>query len=272
MRFGKISAIALLLLFIAAAFLVIGFLPSFVPGAGAFDRVEPAVCKIVGAALMIGLTWLFLRRDLAARAMLDLRLCGRNLAVLLGSTFLASLIILCWLLLLRVLVPFHVGAGTMTAAGFAFSVVVYLFGSIIEELAFRGVPFLRLRQAYGVPAAVAIVSLAFGLFHVPGLQGAALGKVIAITALSSLVFCLGYLRTRTLWAAIGLHFGLNLTLHSLFGAGDPNRASLLRLNVGSPSPEWDAWFWSLAATLSLAAALLAVGGRAEVKSPVQEQG
>jgi hypothetical protein len=267
MQGTKTSALAVLLFFIAAAFLVIGFLPSFVPGTGAFDRVESAVCKIAGAALMLGLTWLFVRRDPAARAMLAVGLTGRNLVVLLGSTLLAALIILSWLLVLRLLVPFHLEAGTMTAAGFAFSVVVYLFGSIIEELAFRGVPFLRLRRANGVPIAVAVVSLAFGLFHVPGLQGAALAKVIAITVLSSLVFCLGYLRTGTLWAAIGLHFGLNLTLHSLFGAGDPNRASLLRLSVESTPPGWDAWFWSLTATLVAAAALLAMGRRSETPLP-----
>lgn len=267
MKVTKISAMAVLLLFIAAAFLVIGFLPSFVPGAGAFDRLEPAVCKIVGTALMLGLTWLFVRRDLIERTMLDLGLSGRNLAVLLESTLLAALIILSWLLALRLLMPFHLEAGTMTSAGFAFSIVVYLFGSIIEELAFRGVPFLRLRRAYGVPIAVAVVSLAFGLFHVPCLQGAALAKIVAITALSSLVFCLGYLRTGTLWAAIGLHFGLNLTLHSIFGAGDPNRASLLRLNVASPLPGWDAWFWSLTATLIVAAALLAIVRRSRVGLP-----
>ena len=80
-----------------------------------------------------------------------------------------------------------------------------------------------------------------------------------ITALSSLLFCLGFLRTGTLWAAIGLHFGLNLTLHSIFGAGDPNRASLIRLAVEPAQLGWDAWFWSLTAMLILAAVLFATG-------------
>jgi uncharacterized membrane protein YedE/YeeE len=110
-------------------------------------------------------------------------------------------------------------------------------------------------------AGVAIVSLAFGLFHFPGLHGTTLPKVILITALSSVIFCLGFLQAGALWAAIGLHFGLNLTLHSIVGAGDPNRASLLRLHVDSPQLGWDAWFWSLVATLILAAALLAIGCR-----------
>jgi hypothetical protein len=122
-----------LLLFIAAAFLVIGFPPSFAPGAGAFDRVEPAICKTIGAALMLGLTWLFVRPDRNAQAMLNLPLSGRNVTVLLGSALVASLIILCWLLVLRFLVPFHLERGTTTAVGFAFSVLVHLFGSIIAK-------------------------------------------------------------------------------------------------------------------------------------------
>ena len=149
----------------------------------------------------------------------------------------------------------------MTATGFAFSVVVYLFGSIIEELAFRGYPFLRLRWGYGVVAAVALVSLAFGLFHFPGMHGLALLKVVAMTGLCSVIFCLGFLRAGTLWAAIALHAGMNITLHSILGAGDANRASLLRVVPDGPASDWDVWFWSFMLAGSAAAIVLALGLR-----------
>ena len=253
---SKLWPLGLLLLFVAAAYAVIGVGPSFVPFAGTFDRLAPAVCKIIGAILLFGLTWLFIRRDQASQAMLGLRPSGKNLRVLLISSVAGGAIVLVWLLLLRLILPFHIEAGALRATGFGFSVIVYLFGSVIEELAFRGYPFLVLRRAYGVVMAVAVVSTAFGLFHVPGMHGVALAKMIAITGLCSVIFCLGFLRTGTLWAAIGLHAGMNLILHSVFGAGDANRASLFRVVADGPSLGWDAWFWSMIAVLIASAVIL----------------
>ena len=261
MRRFKPQPILVLLLFVAAAFVVIGAGPAFVPMAGPFDRPEAAIWKIIGAALMFALTWWFVRRDPYARDMLDLGLSGRNLRVLLGWTLVGAAIIFGWLLLFRGLQSFQIETGTMTATGFAVSVVVYLFGSVIEELAFRGYPFLRMRRTYGVVAAVAITSLAFGLFHFPGMHGLALLKMVATAGLCSVIFCLGYLRAGTLWAAIALHAGLNITLHSILGAGDANRASLLRVVTDGPAPGWDVWFWSFMVAGSMAAVMLAIGLR-----------
>lgn len=269
MQVFRLKPMALLALFFAAAVLVIGFLPSFVPMTGRFDSWQSAMCKVIGAGLMLAVTWLFVRHDPATRVMLGMMLNRRNVVILLASTLVAALIIVVWLLVMRALVPFHFETGTMTGAGFILSIIVYLFGSIIEELAFRGVPFLRVRRAYGVVAAVAIVSLAFGVFHVlgphiltvPGI------KTIAITGICSLVFCLGYLRTASLWAAIGLHFGMNLTLHSLFGAGDLSRASLFRLVYDSPALNWDVWFWSFLGTMTVVALLFTVRFAPGVSSP-----
>lgn len=257
----KPQPILVLLLFVVAGFLIIGAGPMFVPMAGTFDRHEAAIWKIIGAALMLALTWCFVRRDPYARAMLDLGLSGRNIGVLFGWTLVAAAIIFGWLLLFRGFQPFHIEAGTMTATGFAFSVLVYLFGSIIEELAFRGYPFLRMRRAYGVVAAVVIASLAFGLFHFPGMHGLALLKIVATAGLCSIIFCLGFLRAGTLWAAIALHAGINITLHSILGAGDANRASLLRVVADGPAPGWDVWFWSFMLAGSVAAIVLALGLR-----------
>jgi membrane protease YdiL (CAAX protease family) len=251
---------AVFALFFAAAVLMIGFLPSFVPMTGRFDSWQSATCKVVGAGLMFGLTWLFVRSDPAARAMLSMAPNSRNLIILLGSALVAALIILLWMLVMRAVIPFHFKTGTMTGAGFVLSVIVYLFGSVIEELAFRGVPFLQLRRSYGVAAAVAMVSLAFGFLHVLGPQALTVAgiKTIAITGMCSLVFCLGNLRTASLWAAIGLHFGMNLTLHSFLGGGDPNRASLFRLVYESPPSNWDPGFWSFIGTMALIALLFTV--------------
>lgn len=257
-----------LLLFVIAAFFIIGTGPMFVPMAGPFDRPEAAIWKVIGAALMFGLTWLFVRRDSYARTMLDFGLSGRNMRVLLGWTVVGAAIIFGWLLVFRAFQPFDIEGGTMTPAGFAVSLVVYVFGSIIEELAFRGYPFLLMRRAYGVVAAVAIASLAFGLFHFPGMHGLALLKVVATAGLCSVIFCVGYLRAGTLWAAVALHAGFNITLHSILGAGDPNRASLFRVVPEGPEPGWDVWFWSFMVAGSVAAVVLALG----LRKPARDDG
>ena len=261
MRTFRPQPILVMLLFGVAAFVVIGAGPMFVPMAGPFDRPEAAIWKLIGAALMFALTWWFIRRDPYSRAMLDLGFTRRNIGVLLGWTLVGAAIMFSWLALFRGLQPFHIEAGTMTATGFAVSVVVYLFGSIIEELAFRGYPFLRMRRAYGAVAAVAISSLAFGLFHFPGMHGLALLKMVATAGLCSVIFCLGFLRAGTLWAAIALHAGLNITLHSILGTGDSSRASLFRVVTDGPAPGWDVWFWSFMLAGSIAAVVIALGLR-----------
>jgi membrane protease YdiL (CAAX protease family) len=188
--------------------------------------------------------------------MLGLGLSHGNAGILLGSLAAGGAIIVIWLLVLRLIVPFRVEAGNLNATGFLLSVLVYLFGSVTEELAFRGYPFVRLRTAYGVVLTVGITSLAFGVFHAPGMQGAALAKVIAITALSSVIFCFGFLRTGTLWSAVGLHAGMNIALHSIFGAGDASRASLFKIVPNAPASGWDLWFWSMTAVLMASAMML----------------
>jgi hypothetical protein len=119
-----------------------------------------------------------------------------------------------------------------------------------------------------VVAAVAIASLAFGLFHFPGMHGLALLKVVATAGLCSVIFCLGYLRAGTLWAAVALHAGFNITLHSILGAGDPNRASLFRVVPEGPAPGWDVWFWSFMVAGSVAAVVLALG----LRKPARDDG
>ncbi|MBW8745877.1 MAG: CPBP family intramembrane metalloprotease, partial [Sphingomonas sp.] len=88
--------------------------------------------------------------------------------------------------------------------------------------------------------------LAFGLLHLPGMTGVNAIKIVALTGLSSLLFCLAYLPSGSLWMAVGLHAGMNFMLHSVLGAGGDRGPSLLKPIYTQTSPvAYDAAFWSL---------------------------
>ncbi|HEV8284723.1 MAG TPA: CPBP family intramembrane glutamic endopeptidase [Chitinophagaceae bacterium] len=82
-----------------------------------------------------------------------------------------------------------------------------------------------LSQLLGWRAAVCIMALPFGLFHLPGL-GFSIGgwKMIITTATYSFVFSYAFILTGTLWTAIGAHVVSNILLHSISGLDGLARA------------------------------------------------
>lgn len=89
-------------------------------------------------------------------------------------------------------------------------IVVLLFGSVGEELVFHGYAFQHLVQHVGEFATVLPVGILFGLMHL-GNQNATLLAVVNTIAWGVLLGC-AYLRTRTLWLPIGMHFGWNVAM------------------------------------------------------------
>lgn len=85
----------------------------------------------------------------------------------------------------------------------------------LEEIAFRGYPFMTLIKAIGRwPAAIAM-SLLFAAGHLLNPHWTYLG--FANTALVGLLLSLSFLRTGALWMAIGIHFAWNIALGTLYG-------------------------------------------------------
>lgn len=81
---------------------------------------------------------------------------------------------------------------------------VGIFAPLVEELAFRGLMYKRVKEYAGVNAGVIVSSLAFGLYHgnmVQFIFAALLGAVMAIF----------YEKTDNLWVPIMLHIGVNIT-------------------------------------------------------------
>jgi hypothetical protein len=76
-----------------------------------------------------------------------------------------------------------------------------------EELIFRGYPFQKLVESLGPPGAVALSSACFGLVHLGNPHHTWISTVN--TMLVGIPFSIAYLRTRSLWMPVGMHFTWN---------------------------------------------------------------
>jgi membrane protease YdiL (CAAX protease family) len=102
--------------------------------------------------------------------------------------------------------------------------------AIGEETIFRGYLLSGLKSAWGKWAALALMMVIFGLFHLPaysegGLQAGTLTLAILLASLFGLLFGLVYLRTGTLWLPVALHFAWNFV-----------ETDLLNLTADSTNP------------------------------------
>lgn len=136
-------------------------------------------------------------------------------------------------------------------------------GAAAEEVLFRGYPFQVLARASGPVAATIVISLAFAIGHIGNPNASALG--IANIFLAGVMLSAAYLRTRSLWLAIGVHLGWNWGMASLLDLPvsgldfletpryEPVLGGATWLTGGAFGPEG-----GLAATLGFAIALAAV--------------
>jgi hypothetical protein len=97
-------------------------------------------------------------------------------------------------------------------------VILLVGGALLEELSFRGYPFQRLVEAVRPVGAIAVLSILFGAIH---LQNPNAGGVLSLgffnTILVGVLFAYAYLRTKTLWLPIGMHFSWNFFLGVVYG-------------------------------------------------------
>lgn len=117
--------------------------------------------------------------------------------------------------------------------GGSFLLVVLLIAATNEEMIFRGYAFQRLVDSVGAVAAVALFSLLFGLSHLTNPAHTWISTVN--TMLVGVPFAVAYLRTRSLWIPIGMHFAWNFIQGYVLGfqvSGLVFPVSLLRPDVG----------------------------------------
>lgn len=96
--------------------------------------------------------------------------------------------------------------------------VLVFIQATAEELVFRGYLLQQLGTRFASPIAWAVIPAAlFGLLHAWNTTGEAAYYYVAITAITGVTFAVLVWRTGNLWAAIGMHWGVNMI--SLTGVG-----------------------------------------------------
>jgi hypothetical protein len=110
--------------------------------------------------------------------------------------------------------------------------LILLIAATNEELIFRGYPFQKLVESLGPPGAVAVSSACFGLAHLGNSHHTWISTVN--TMLVGIPLSIAYLRTRSLWMPVGVHFTWNYVQGFVFGlpvSGYTFSSSLLKVQV-----------------------------------------
>ena len=159
-------------------------------------------------AAMIGVTWLFLRRDGQTLATLGIELRWRRAGELLGGYASGVLLIAVVAVGIRLLLPFPWKRNLQFRPAVAgFSAAYYLCGNSVEELVFRGYGFKRLIEAIGHWRAQLLTALLFALFHI--FNGWSWQVALVGTTTGSLLFGLVFIRWQSVPAAVGVHAATN---------------------------------------------------------------
>jgi hypothetical protein len=123
----------------------------------------------------------------------------------------------------------------MLLAG-SFSLGLFVVAAAKEEVIFRGYAFQRLAEAITPVGAIAVTSAFFGLAHFANPHRTWISTLN--TTLVGIPFCIAYLRTRSLWLPIGIHFVWNFLQGFLFGlpvSGIVFSATVLTARVQGPA-------------------------------------
>jgi hypothetical protein len=123
---------------------------------------------------------------------------------------------------------------SMWRAG-TFSFLMFTVAAINEEAIFRGYPFQRLAESITPAGAIAATSALFGIAHLGNPHRTWISTLN--TALVGIPFAIAYLRTRSLWMPIGMHFIWNFLMGFFLGlpvSGLTISASVLTARVGGP--------------------------------------
>ena len=96
------------------------------------------------------------------------------------------------------------------------SALLFIFAALAEEALFRGYPLQTLTRARLAWLAVLLTSVPFAAVHLQN-PNVVKGFTFINTSLAGVWLAVAYLRTRSLWLPLGVHWAWNWALGSLFG-------------------------------------------------------
>jgi membrane protease YdiL (CAAX protease family) len=107
------------------------------------------------------------------------------------------------------------GAGSITRT-LTLSLGIFVFAAAAEEILFRGYPLQTLTRANLAWLGILLTSVPFATVHLNN-PHAVPGFTFINTALAGVWLAVAYLRTRSLWLPLGLHWSWNWVQASLLG-------------------------------------------------------
>jgi hypothetical protein len=120
------------------------------------------------------------------------------------------------------------------------SAIIFVLAGAAEEALFRGYPLQTLTRAKLAWLGVLITSVPFALVHLRN-PHATTGFTFVNTAIAGVWLAVAYLRTRSLWFPLGLHWSWNWTQASLLGipvSGIDRIAPAPLLHAMNAGPDW----------------------------------
>jgi membrane protease YdiL (CAAX protease family) len=180
---------------------------------------------IVLVALVVGLSYLFLRREGRTLGVLGLDASWGRVRELAAGFAGGALLVALMALAVRLALPFPWARNPQFSAGLAaWSLLWFLCGNAVEELVFRGYSFERLIGGLGHWRAQLVTALLFAVFHM--VNGWPWQVALLGTTVGSLLFGLVFVRWRSVPAAVGVHAAVNW-VRDLLLTDPPTAKSLL---------------------------------------------
>jgi len=120
------------------------------------------------------------------------------------------------------------------------SAVIFIVAAAAEEVLFRGYPLQTLTRARLAWLGVFLTSVPFAVVHLNN-PNVSRGFTFVNTALAGVWLAIAYLRTRSLWFPLGLHWSWNWMQASIFGlpvSGIERLAPAPLLHAMNAGPDW----------------------------------
>jgi len=121
--------------------------------------------------------------------------------------------------------------------GLLSALAFFLMGALVEELLFRGVLFRLIEKMTATWIALALSALLFGAIHIAN-PHATIFSSLAIALEAGILLALAYVLTRSLWFAIGIHWGWNFFEGPIFGtqvSGGQFTATVMHATMVGPT-------------------------------------
>lgn len=135
---------------------------------------------------------------------------------------------------------FNPSPATAIAKTVLVTLVVFVIAGAAEEALFRGYPLQTLTRARLAWLGVLVTSIGFGIGHL-GNPNVSKGLPFINTVLAGVWFAIAYLRTRSMWLPVGLHWSWNWIQAAVLGipvSGNERFAPDPFLHAMNAGPNW----------------------------------